>query len=133
MADFEWTPKKAACALMLAEGYTTLEVVAAMQVGERTLYTWRSAAEFKAEVDRLSLMVGIASRAGRLRIAHKVIRQRLVENEAIVESEKDVLDWLKFAQSETDGTKSELAASLADLIASVAERGSGTTSEAAEE
>ena len=118
---------------MLAEGYTTLEVVAAMQVGERTLYTWRSAAEFKAEVDRLSLMVGIASRAGRLRIAHKVIRQRLVENEAIVESEKDVLDWLKFAQSETDGTKSELAASLADLIASVAERGSGTTSEAAEE
>ena len=125
MADFEWTPKKAACALMLAEGYTRAEVAKEQGVGDRTIYNWLAALEFKEEVNRLSLMVGIATRAGRLRIAHKLIRQRVSED--TVNTEKDVLDWLKFAQSETDGAKSELSASLADLVLSMAERGGGTT------
>jgi hypothetical protein len=43
------------------------------------------------------------SNAERLRIAQKVIRQK-VEKE-LIETEKDLLDWLKFAQGETDGVE----------------------------
>ncbi len=118
MADFEWTAKKAACALMLAEGYTRAEVASAQKLGDRTIYNWLSAPEFKEEVDRLSLMVGIASRAGRLRIAHKLVRQRVTD--AKIETEKDLLDWLKFVQSETDGIKLGLTEALFETFASLA-------------
>ncbi len=63
-------------------------------------------------------MVGIASRAERLRIAHRAVRE--MTTNGVVQTSKDLLDWMKYIQSETDGTKSELATSLADLIASVA-------------
>lgn len=53
-------------------------------------------------------MIGIASRAERLRIAQRVARQK-VNDEGLVSTEKDLLDWLKFAQSETDGIKLDLA------------------------
>lgn len=108
---------------MLAEGYTKAEVATANGVGERTLYNWQTAPEFKEEVDRLTVMVGIASRAGRLRIAHRAIRQK--QHDGMVVTDKDVLDWLKFVQSETDGVKSDLASSLVDLAASVAGRSGG--------
>lgn len=52
-------------------------------------------------------MVGIANRAERLRIAMQVVRQRVREDG--VQTERDTLDWLKFAQSETDGAKLDLA------------------------
>jgi hypothetical protein len=56
-------------------------------------------------------MVVIASRAERLRLAMKVIRQK-VAKEGAIQTEKDLLDWIKFAQSETDGAKLDLAAVL---------------------
>ena len=68
-------------------------------------------------------MVGIAGRAERLRIANRIVRQRV--RDEIVESDKDLLDWLKFAQSETDGLNLGLATSLTELAASMAGRGSG--------
>ncbi len=86
--------------------------------------------EFAAEVDRLSVMIGIASRAERLRFAMRVVRQKTKGN---IETDKDLLDWLKFAQSETDGVKLDLpklAASFAENEASVAEhRSSGRSDE----
>ena len=49
-------------------------------------------------------MIDISSRAERLRIAMRVVRQR-VQADDTVNSYKDVLDWLKYAQSETTGIK----------------------------
>jgi hypothetical protein len=49
-------------------------------------------------------MVDIASRAERLRMAMRVVRQR-VRADGTPETEKDLLDWLKYAQSETTGIK----------------------------
>jgi hypothetical protein len=116
---------------MLAEGYTKAAVAKAQGLGERVLYTWQSAPEFSQEVDRLSVMVGIASRAGRLRIAHRLIRERVTEEK--IDTDKDLLDWLKFAQSETDGVQSELASSLAELVASVAGDGGGSSEQTSPE
>ena len=53
----------------------------------------------------MSLMVGIASRAERLRIAKKTIRSLAKKQ---VPTHKDLLEWLKYAQGETDGIKLDL-------------------------
>lgn len=121
MAVFKWTPKKGAVAVALAEGLTRQEVSEQEDVPERTIYNWLAANEFRAEVDRLSLMTGIASRAERLRIAQRVVRKKTAEG--VVSTEKDLLDWLKFAQSETDGIKLGLTA-LLNATGSMADSGS---------
>lgn len=97
--------------MILAEGYTQEETASQAGCTRRTIQRWMDNVEFSAEVDRLSLMVGIASRAERLRLAMKVIRQK-VAKEGAIQTEKDLLDWIKFAQSETDGAKLDLAAVL---------------------
>lgn len=120
MADFQWNEKATKAALALAAGKTRKEAAFAAAIGERTLYRWLDDPAFSEEVDRLSLMTDIAGRAERLRIAKRVVRQMVKDDEAI-KTEKDLLDWLKFAQSETDGVKLDLTA-LAEAQASVADR-----------
>jgi hypothetical protein len=76
-------------------------------VSLRTVFRWMNYPEFSREVDRLSLMVETASRAHRLRLVNRVIRQMVRDGEPI-ETNKDLLDWLKYAASETDGLKLDL-------------------------
>lgn len=116
---FRWSEKATTAALALAEGKTRAEVATEAGVNESTIYRWLRDPEFGAEVDRLSLMVGIAGRAERLRIAQRVVRQLVLDD--AIKTDKDLLDWLKFAQSETDGVKLDLAA-LAEAASSVASR-----------
>lgn len=118
MSDFRWSEKATAAALALAEGKTRKEAAEAADITDRTLYRWLLIPEFSAEVDRLSVMTHIASRAERLRIAKRVVRQ-MVKDDGTIATEKDLLDWLKFAQSETDGIKLDLAA-IAEAATSVA-------------
>jgi hypothetical protein len=106
VAQFQWTQKRQHAALKLAEGKTQNDIVRDLGVARRTLCYWLKDSEFKAEVDRLSCMIFIASRAERMRIAMRAVRARVKGQ--CVETDKDVLDWLKFAQSETNGIKLEL-------------------------
>ena len=108
MSDFKWTTKTSEAAYLLAQGYTNAEVAKKIEVNDRTIYRWKLEDEFSAEVDRLSLMIGVASRAERIRIAQSVIRQKMTEDGQF-KTEKDLLDWIKFAQGETDGVKLDLA------------------------
>ncbi len=107
-SDFEWTSKREIAALTLARGETRAAAAEAAGVSERSVYTWLNAPEFAEEVDRLTLMVDVASRAHRLRIANRVIRQFVKDGEDIPTS-KDLLEWLKYAQGETDGVKLDMA------------------------
>lgn len=125
---FEWTPRRSHAAIALADGETQRAVAEALNINENTVSRWMHHPEFSAEVDRLTLMMGIASRAERLRIAKRVARQRVRDEH--VETDKDLLDWLKFAQSETDGIKLDLAA-LASVQASLAGAGPAGLAEAA--
>lgn len=102
--QFHWSSKRQKAALALAEGQSQQAVAEATGVCRKTICNWLCVPAFAAEVDRLSCMIDIASRAERLRIAMRVVRQR-VREDGHVESCKDVLDWLKFAQSETTGIK----------------------------
>ncbi len=105
---FEWTAEKSRTAILLAEGNTQKYVAEAIGKNVRTVERWLTDIEFSAEVDRLSVMTGIASKAERLRIAKRVIRQKTMDG--IIKTDKDILEWLKFAQGETDGVKLDLAA-----------------------
>jgi DNA-binding CsgD family transcriptional regulator len=107
MSAFKWTVNREKAALALSEGYTNEEAAEQAGVTVNTIYVWKREIEFMTEVDRLTHMVGIATRAERLRIAMRVIRQKVKDGE--VETNKDVLEWLKFAQGETDGVKLDLA------------------------
>jgi transposase-like protein len=110
-AGFRWTPSRERAAFSLAGGSTRDEAADAAGVSQRTLYRWLDNAEFAAEVDRLTLMMGIATKAERLRIAMRVVHAR-TQQEPIAQSKADLLDWLKFVQSETDGLKLDLTALL---------------------
>jgi transposase-like protein len=106
---FKWTPERSKAAMLLAEGYTHQQVAEEIGKSDRSIRLWLAEMEFSAEVDRLSVMIGIASRAERLRIVKRVVRQKALSDTFLI-SDKDILDWLKFAQSETDGIKLNLAA-----------------------
>lgn len=122
MSQFHWTAKRNQAAALLADGYTQVATAETVGVNRKTIERWRNHPDFAAEVDRLSLMTDIASRAERLRIAKRVARQK-VQADGTLNTEKDLLDWLKFAQGETDGIKLDLAA-LREAAASVAGEGS---------
>lgn len=123
--QFEWTQDRVKAAAVLASGGTQDEAAAEAECTDRTIRNWLQEIEFAEEVDRLSLMVGIASRAERLRLAMRVVKQKISGNE--VKTDKDLLEWLKFAQSETDGIKLDLgkvASAFGETKAPVADRGS---------
>lgn len=102
--QFHWTPKRTKAALALAEGQSQQAVADEIGVCRKTICNWLCVTAFAAEVDRLSCMIDVASRAERLRIVMRVVRQK-VRADGTPETEKDLLDWLKFAQSETTGIK----------------------------
>lgn len=120
---FAWDEQRERAAISLATGSTKQEAADAANVDRTTIYNWLKYPAFVEEIDRLSLMIGIASRAERLRLAMGVIRSRLKEE--VLQSDRDALDWLKFAQSETDGVKIDLTklAAFAEDEAPMAHRG----------
>jgi len=110
-----WDEKRNKAAVLLASGHSKTETAKIIGVDRTTIYYWLDIEAFSAEVDRLSLMVGVASRAERLRFINRVVRQSLKDDGSVI-TEKDILDWLKFAQSETTGAKIDLS-KLAEMIA----------------
>lgn len=108
-ADFNWTKPRENAALALAEGYSMTEAAQRANVSRQSVHKWMNEPEFAAEVDRLTLMSGISTRAERLRIAMRVARQKVQAETGEIVTTRDILDWLKFAQSETDGVKLDLA------------------------
>ena len=121
MAPFKWNGKRIRAAQLLAEGYNQQEVCQDIGVSDRTVRRWVADIDFSQEIDRLTHMFGLATRAERLRLAKRVIRERL-NHTAIPPSNKDLLDWLKYFQSETDGAKLDLT-SLLEAVAQVAASG----------
>jgi len=120
MAEFKWNKKRQEVAILLADGYTIAETSESTGVPPRTISRWKANIDFQSEVDRLSLMVGIANKGERLRLAKKIIRGLEKKQHP---TQKDLLEWVKYAQSETDGIKLDIA-SLIDAATSLAGSGS---------
>lgn len=111
MAGFRWTKRAETAALALANGETREQAAVISGVGERTIYRWLETPEFAEEVDRLTFLTGIANKAERLRLAKRIVSQ------IGAHTEKDLLDWLKYAQGETDGIALDLTGLLAAINA----------------
>lgn len=106
---FRWTPKAQKAAILLAQGYTREEAATSegVKVAESTVYRWLNHPEFSREVDRLTYLTGLAARVERLRLSMRIARN--LSNQTKPTS-KDLLEWMKFIQSETDGAKLDLTA-----------------------
>lgn len=103
MSQFRWTKKSERAAIALANGHTQQEAGDIAGVNRRTIQRWLDIPEFAEEVDRLTFLTGIAAKAERVRLAKRVAANLGIH------TEKDLLDWLKYIQSETDGIKLDLA------------------------
>lgn len=103
MPDFEWTEQRVLAAELLAEGCLQKEVAAQCGVDPHTIYNWRQEAAFEEEVNRLTMMRGLAIRAERTRVAKRAIKRMIDEETGDIKTSKDILDWLKYMQSETNG------------------------------
>lgn len=130
---FVWNTERSEAAIILASGGTKQEAADAVNINRATIYEWLKHPDFCAEIDRLSLMVSVASRAERLRIAMQVVKSKMKNEEP--DTDRDLLDWLKFAQSETDGVKIDLTklAAIAETETPVADSRQGRLSSATEE
>lgn len=111
VSGFRWTRKRQQAVVALAKGYTQDEVAQQVGISDRTIRRWKRHPEFAAEINRLSLMVDIAGRGERIRIAMRVARNLGYD------SNRDLLDWLKFVQSETDGVKLDLTSLIENALA----------------
>jgi transposase len=114
MSEFRWSRNREAAALSLANGDTIKEAADKANVAERTVYRWKDSPDFEAEVDRLTLQTGISKRAERLRIAMAVVKARTQTQ--YPQTRADLLEWLKFAQSETDGAKHRIEDWQSDIV-----------------
>lgn len=129
---FWWDDRRTKAAVMLASGSSKVATAQECEIDRVTLYHWLEHPDFAAEVDRLSLMVHISSRAERLRIAMRIAKARVGDDDSVPQSDKDLLDWLKFAQSETDGAKIDMS-KLAELLAGEsAQQGDGPSGPSAQ-
>lgn len=109
---FTWNAQRSRAAELLALGYSQVDVSEEVGVTTRTIRNWLSDPEFDEEVMRLTHIRGVALRAERLKTINRVVRELLDREEV---TQRDLLDWLKFAQSETDGAKLNLTQRLLDV------------------
>lgn len=124
MSSFKWGKKLEIAATALANGDTQQIAGDKAGVSQRTVQRWLAIPEFSEEVDRLTFMTGVAHKAERLRLAKRIISR-------LNFTEKDLLDWLKYVQGETDGIKldlTELLAAVTENGAEMAAGGSGSAS-----
>lgn len=98
---FHWTPAKQKAAVLLAQGVTRAKTAATIGYGEAQIYRWLDNPEFGAEVDRLTFLTGIATKAARVREIKRYISQQ-VDEDGVLVSKKDVLDWLRFLRDEME-------------------------------
>lgn len=103
MSVFKWSENSERAAIALANGETQQSAADRAGVTDRTVRRWLEEPEFSEEVDRLTFLTGVAHKAERLRLAKRVVAQLGIH------TEKDLLDWLKYIQGETDGIKLDFA------------------------
>ena len=119
LQPFKWTRNRERAARILAEGGTEHEAATAANVARSTIQRWKMNLDFEMEVDKLTLLVGVARRAERIRIATRAVKQRVQDDGAFIVTDRDILDWLKYLQSETDGAKFDLNAIVENFATSV--------------
>lgn len=99
-AVFVWDEVKQKVAEAIAKGDRSVkDILTEFKITDRVYYTWKKHPEFQRKIDEILQDIDIAQKSERIKIAKKVIRQKL-ENDAKDLSKKDLLDWLKYVGEE---------------------------------
>jgi len=109
-----WTEELSRAAVMLAEGYPLQTVADEVGVQRTTIWRWRQHPEFAMEVDKLTLMNGLASKPERMRLINQAAKQ-MVSEEKIDLSGVTFLDLIKEARMQTEGIKLDVLTQLTAL------------------
>lgn len=96
---FKWTPEKYNAVMWLADGYTWQETANEVGVDKRTICNWMQNPEFSAELDEFTVMFTLASKAERVRVMKRIIRQKINED-GTYQTKADLIDWMKLLKDE---------------------------------
>lgn len=104
---FKWNETKIKAVESIAKGESQQHIAESLGLSERTLRRWSQNPEFKHKVDTIILDMETFTKNERMKIANAAVRQILKKgiNYDNVTT-KDLLDWLKYAREECEGTKS---------------------------
>jgi len=103
---FHWNEQKIKAVESIAKGESQQRIAENLGLSERTLRRWSKNPEFKLKVDTIILDMETLCKEERIKIAKAAIRQILEHGMSDNVSSKDLLDWLKYARDECEGTKS---------------------------
>ena len=109
ISEFVWTPERDQAAKLLSQGYSIKEVAEEVGVTDRTIYNWKNIEEFEMEVDRLSVVYGLASKAERTRLLMKMARQKVKEDGTLELDDTSLMDIIKEMRMQTDGIRLNVA------------------------
>jgi len=99
-AVFVWDEVKQKIAEAVAKGDRPLkDILTEFKINERMFYRWKKHPDFQRKIDEIIQDIDIAQKSERIKIAKRVIRQKL-EQDAGNLSKKDLLDWLKYVGEE---------------------------------
>lgn len=115
---FLWDDRRDRAATMLAQGYQKKEICEVVEIDYSTLWRWEQEDQFNEEVDRLSLMYGVASKAHRTRLLNQAIRQKINKKTGEIDlAGVSFLDLLKEARMQTEGIKLDILSTLIPAFA----------------
>lgn len=117
LQNLVWDDQKSDAAILLAQGYQKKEVAESVGVNLSTIHRWLKNHEFSAEVDRLTLMYGIASKAERMRTIQQAARQFMKEDGSLDVSGFTLLDLLKEARIQMEGQRLDILSTITALTA----------------
>jgi transcriptional regulator with XRE-family HTH domain len=115
---FLWDERREQAAILLAQGYSKKEICEKVEIHESTLWRWEQEDSFSEEVDNLSLMYGLASKAHRTRLLNQAIRQKINNKTGQIDlSGVTFLDLIKEARMQTEGLKLDILNTLIPAFA----------------
>lgn len=133
VTGFTWSDMKSKVAVELAKGLSPAEIIRENEditVSESTIYNWKQIPAFAMEVDKLTFMYGYGSKAERMRLINKAIRQ-YIRDDMIDTGRTELIDWMREARMNVDGVRLDIAHMLAavndetGLVAGNGSEGSG--------
>jgi hypothetical protein len=101
---FVWTEERTQAAILLGKGYNFSEAGREVGLDRSTVSRWMKNDEFAEAVDKLSLMHGLASKAERMRIMQRAVREFVSEDKIDV-SGFTLLDLIKEARMQMEGVR----------------------------
>ena len=104
----DWDPKWDEAVKMLAQGYTIKETAEVVGVTDRTIYNWKNNEAFEAELDRLSVTYGLASKAARTRLLMQMARQKINEDGTLELDDTSLMDIIKEMRMQIEGTRIDI-------------------------